>query len=127
MLKVGMMICWDVSYPEVSRELAANGAEMILMPIWGGNETLCKARAIENQIPLVISSYDLRSAIYDQAGEAKAQAKDASSCVVYADLNLAEPMNWKWTGNWRSRIWLEGPVRKDVTAGADARASSAKP
>jgi hypothetical protein len=22
-------------------------------------------------------------------------------------------MNWKWTGNWRSRIWLEGPVRKD--------------
>jgi len=125
--KVAMMICWDVAYPEIAREYAARGAEMILMPIWGGNETLCKARAIENQIPLVISSYDLRSAIYDQAGEAKAQAKDASSCVVYADLNLAEPMNWKWTGNWRSRIWLEGPVRKDVTAGADARASSAKP
>ena len=84
---------------------------MILMPIWGGNETLCKARAIENQIPLVISSYDLRSAIYDQAGEAKAIAPkdDKASCVVYADLNLAEPMNWKWTGNWRDRIWLEGP------------------
>lgn len=111
--KIGMMICWDVSYPEIARELANRGAEIIFMPIWGGNETLCKARAIENQIPLVISSYDLRSAVYDQAGEAKAQAKDASSCVVYAELNLAEPMNWKWTGNWRSRIWLEGPVRKD--------------
>jgi predicted amidohydrolase len=111
--KVGMMICWDVSYPEVARELAARGAEMILMPIWGGNETLCKARAIENQIPLVISSYDLRSAIYDQAGEAKAQAKDASSCVVYAELNLAEPMNWKWIGHWRDQIWVEGPVRTD--------------
>jgi hypothetical protein len=82
---------------------------MILMPIWGGNETLCKARAIENQVPLVISSYDLRSAIYDQAGEAKAQAKDANSCVVYAELDLAEPMNWKWTGHWRDRIWVEGP------------------
>ncbi len=111
--KIGMMICWDVSYPEIARELAHRGAEIIFMPIWGGNETLCKARAIENQIPLVISSYDLRSAVYDQAGEARAQAKDASSCVVYAELNLAEPMNWKWTGNWRSRIWLEGPVRKD--------------
>jgi predicted amidohydrolase len=125
--KVAMMICWDVAYPEIARELTARGAEVIFMPIWGGNETLCKARAIENQIPLVISSYDLRSAIYDQAGEAKAQAKDASSCVVYADLNLAEPMNWKWTGNWRSRIWLEGPVRRDAPPAADARASSAKP
>ena len=110
--KVGMMICWDVAYPEIARELAARGAEIILMPIWGGNETLCKARAIENQVPLVISSYDLRSAIYDQAGEPKAQAKDTSSCVVYADLNLAAAMNWKWTGNWKNRIWLEGPVRK---------------
>ena len=115
--KVAMMICWDVSYPEIARELTARGAEMILMPIWGGNETLCKARAIENQVPLVISSYDLRSAIYDQAGEAKAIAPDLpgkESCVVYADLNLAEPMDWKWSGNWRDRIWLEGPVRKDA-------------
>jgi predicted amidohydrolase len=74
-----MMICWDVATPRSRASCAARGAEMILMPIWGGNETLCKARAIENQIPLVISSYDLRSAIYDQAGEAKAQAKDASA------------------------------------------------
>jgi predicted amidohydrolase len=111
--KVGMMICWDVSYPEVARELAARGAEMILMPIWGGNETLCRARAIENQIPLVISSYDLRSAIYDQAGEPKAIAKDTSSCVVYAEMDLAQAMDWKWTGHWRDRIWLEGPVRKE--------------
>jgi hypothetical protein len=98
---------------------------MILMPIWGGNETLCKARAIENQVPLVISSYDLRSAVYDQAGEAKAIAKDASSCVVYADLDLAAPMNWKWSGHWRDRIWLEGPVRKDAAAG-DGAARPAK-
>ena len=40
--KVGMMICWDVSYPEIARELTAKGAEVILMPIWGGNETLCR-------------------------------------------------------------------------------------
>src|SRR4051794_22680488 len=125
--KVGMMICWDVSYPEVARELAARGAEIILMPIWGGNETLCRARAIENQVPLVISSYDLRSAVYDQAGEPKAQAKDTSSCVVYADLNLAEPMHWKWLGHWRDRIPLEGPVRKDANDPVVQAASNTKP
>jgi len=120
--KIGIMICWDVAYPEIARELAAKGAEVILMPIWGGNETLCKARAIENQVPLVISSYDLRSAIYDQAGEAKAIAPDTSSTVVYADMNLAEGMDWKWSGNWRARIWLEGPVRKDAEQNPQATA-----
>jgi hypothetical protein len=25
-------------------------------------------------------------------------------------------MNWQWTGNWRDRIWLEGPVRPDSSA-----------
>jgi predicted amidohydrolase len=121
--KIAMMICWDVAYPEIARELSARGAEIILMPIWGGNETLCKARAIENQVPLVISSYDLRSAIYDQSGEAKAIAPSVAgkgSCVVYADLDLAGTMNWEWTGNWRDRIWLEGPVRKDASTAATA-------
>ena len=125
--RVGMMICWDVSYPEVARELAAGGAEILFMPIWGGNETLCKARAIENQVPLVTSSYDLRSAIYDQAGEPLAQASDlSSSCVVYAEMNLAEPMDWKWTGKWRDRIWVEGPVRKDAPADSLPPQTSAK-
>jgi hypothetical protein len=27
-------------------------------------------------------------------------------------------MNWEWTGNWRDRIWLEGPVRPDSAAAA---------
>ena len=48
--RVGMMICWDVHFPEVARELAARGAEVLLMPIWGGHETLARARAIENQV-----------------------------------------------------------------------------
>jgi len=123
--KVGMMICWDVSYPEVARELAAGGAEMIFMPIWGGNETLCRARAIENQVPLIISAYDLRSAIYDVTGEPKAVAPDTSTTIVYAEMNLAETADWKWLGKWRDRIWLEGPVRKDAKTEPVARAGDA--
>jgi predicted amidohydrolase len=108
--RVGMMICWDVSYPEVARELSARGAEMILMPIWGGNETLAKARAIENQVYVVASGYDFRTAIYDKAGEVLAKSEDKTS-VIYSQIDLNQRMLWPWLGDWRSRIWLEGPAR----------------
>jgi len=110
--RIGMMICWDISYPEVARELSARGAEMIFMPIWGGNETLAKARAIENQIYLIASGYDFRTAIYDKAGEAIAKSPDSTN-IIYADIDLNQRLLWPWLGDWRSRIWLEGPARHD--------------
>jgi predicted amidohydrolase len=109
--RIGMMICWDISYPEVARELSARGAEMIFMPIWGGNETLAKARAIENQIYLVASGYDFRTAIYDKAGDPIAKSPDSTN-IIYADIDLNQRLLWPWLGDWRSRIWLEGPARK---------------
>jgi predicted amidohydrolase len=106
--RVAMMICWDVSYPEVARELAAKGAEVILMPIAGGNEILVRARAIENQVHLVASGYDIPTAIYDRAGQALAKAeKDPEVVVCEVDLNARHI--WYWLGDWRSRIWREGP------------------
>jgi len=53
------MTCWDVFFPEPARSLAAKGAEIIFMPIWGGNLDLAEAQAIENQVYLVSSSYEL--------------------------------------------------------------------
>ncbi|MCP5118172.1 MAG: carbon-nitrogen hydrolase family protein, partial [bacterium] len=35
--KVGMMICFDNFMPEVARNLTLNGAEVIAMPVWGGD------------------------------------------------------------------------------------------
>lgn len=114
--RIGMMICWDISYPEVARELSARGAEMIFMPIWGGNETLGKARAIENQIYLITSGYNYPTAIYNKAGEeiAKSPADSSSSAVIYADIDLNQRLLWPWLGDWRSRIWLEGPARAEA-------------
>lgn len=113
--RIGMMICWDVHFPEVARELSARGAEMIFMPIWGGNETLARARAIENQIYIVASGYDFRTAIYDKAGETLARSPDSSG-VIYTRIDLNQRMLWQWLGDWRARIWLEGPAREKVAA-----------
>jgi hypothetical protein len=54
--KVGMMICWDSAFVDPARALALQGAEMILAPIWSGNQALIKARALETRVFLVTSS-----------------------------------------------------------------------
>jgi predicted amidohydrolase len=107
--KVGMMICWDVHFPGVARELAARGAEVIFLPIWGGNETLARARAIENQVHLVASGYDFGTAIYDRRGEPIARAaKDPE--VIVVEIDLGERVLWPWLGDWRARIRSEAPA-----------------
>ncbi len=57
-LKVGFLTCYDVRFPELARELAVRGAELIVIPsAWGAGlfkeehwVTLVRARAIENTI-----------------------------------------------------------------------------
>jgi predicted amidohydrolase len=99
-----------VHFPEVARELAARGAEVILMPIWGGNETLARARAIENQLYLVASGYDFKTAIYNRAGQPVAVA-EKDPLVIVTEVDLNERLVWPWLGEWRARIWREGPPR----------------
>ena len=85
---VGLMICYDVFYADPARALALRGAEMILMPIWGGDETLAKARAIENKVFLVASGYDHPTYIMDPDGERLAQARQrGEAAIATIDLN----------------------------------------
>jgi predicted amidohydrolase len=107
--RVGLLICWDSSYPEVARALAERGAEVLFLPIWGGVEALVQARAIENQVHVVASGYDFRSGIFDRKGERIADAKGDPSVVV-ATVDLAEPTLWEWIGNWRARVEREAPA-----------------
>lgn len=106
--RIGMMICWDLQFPEVARELAAEGAEIICLPIWGGNETLARARCIENGIYLVASGYDFRTAIYDRSGEVLAKAEKDPSVIV-TEIDLSKRVYWPWIGDFRSRLWREAP------------------
>src|SRR5690606_39102940 len=55
-IKIGMMICYDISFPEHARALALEGADLVVVPTnWPlaarcNAEYLVNARAIENQV-----------------------------------------------------------------------------
>lgn len=109
--RIGMMICWDVQYPDPARGLALRGAEMILMPIWGGNVTLAKARAIENHLFVVTSGYDYPTHIIDPNGKILATAAGDGAAAI-ATVDLARRYVDSWLGHMRSRFMKE--LRLDV-------------
>jgi predicted amidohydrolase len=103
---VGLMVCWDVQFPEPARALALQGAEILLLPIWGGSEVLAQARAIENSVFLVSSSYDMKTFVVDPAGKVLAEAtKDRP--VVVAEIRLDRPLLQPWIGDMKTRTWKE--------------------
>jgi predicted amidohydrolase len=57
-MRVAFVICWDLGFPEVAREAALGGAELILAPAgwrdpWGPQyELSCASRALDNAVYL---------------------------------------------------------------------------
>jgi len=108
---VGLMICYDVFFADPARNLASKGAEMILMPIWGGNQVLGQARAIENRIFLVASGYDYPTYVMDPDGEVLSLAAQRGEAAV-ATIDLNKRYTHPQLGDMRNRRAKE--LRVDV-------------
>jgi predicted amidohydrolase len=109
------MVCYDGFFPEVARELSNRGAEIIAWPVAGCNPLLARARACENHVFLVSSSYtDVAmnwtiTAVYDREGQPIAQAKDWGSVAV-AEVDLDQPTYWYNLGDFKAMVDRHRPV-----------------
>ena len=101
--RVGLLICYDLRFPEPMRVLALDGAQVILLPTaWPATagfypDFLARARAAENGVHLLAANrvgqerghaFLGRSLIVGPDGEVLAEAPSEGETMLVADLDL---------------------------------------
>lgn len=120
--KIGVIICYDLRFPELSRRLALEGARLICVPAqWPKPRqehwrTLLRARAIENQLYVVsanacgqIGKLDFfgMSMVIDPKGEVVADAGEQEGEII-------APLSWQAMDDWRAQIPCFADRRPEV-------------
>jgi predicted amidohydrolase len=110
--RVGVIICYDLRFPELSRRLALEGAEIIVVPAeWPKPReehwrALLKARAIENQLFIVAANccgvqgkldFFGQSVIHGPKGELLAEGG-------YETAELTATLDFSVMESWRQQI-----------------------
>ena len=98
---IGMLVCWDMQFPEAARELALGGADLICCPTLGWENIYGLSRAYENSVTIaaamtafgeVLPALNSPSCIVDNMGNIVAAAEKNTVCVVTAEIDiLKEP------------------------------------
>jgi predicted amidohydrolase len=118
----GIITCYEVIFPEIARTLHARGARFLVVPTAGNSDkffTMARARAAENLMPLVFSSYSAEAGV--KSDGCGAAIVDSNGCVLVktvhgrnilsANIDLDPPRGSRfWHGrgpkvNLRSDAW----------------------
>ncbi|OHV08643.1 nitrilase-related carbon-nitrogen hydrolase [Kushneria phosphatilytica] len=134
-VRIGLMICFDLEFPEVARALAREGADLLvtisanMTPFGQDHHVFARARAIENGLPHVyvnqvgageVFTFTGGSMVVSPDGQIDAAAGDNGEAVTVAHLELP------FISTLRPRYLelLRDPPPTVRTAGRDGKASS---
>ncbi|WP_207692045.1 carbon-nitrogen family hydrolase [Desulfonema limicola] len=102
---LGLMICYDLRFPEISRTLTLKGANLIIIPAQWPNvrisrwDILSQARAIENQVYIIganrcgkenTTQFNGHSIIVDPSGKVLQWAENGNACALWAEIDMDE-------------------------------------
>ena len=94
--KIGMLVCWDMQFPEAPRILALKGAELIALPTLGWENIYGLCRAYENSVTVATAmGFGGKlppecdpSCVVDNMGRIVAAAGREDSAVVTCDIDI---------------------------------------
>lgn len=66
--KIGIIICYDSWFTDITELLALKGAEVILFPVAGYYRSILPARSADNSVRFVVSTLGGKYGIFDTAG-----------------------------------------------------------
>lgn len=106
--KIGVLICFDIRFPEAARVMCLRGADLICVPTnWPfaaskSSDIVCPARAIENRCFIAAANrvgeengfqFCGRSKIIDEEGNILASADHTQEDFILADIELNKARN----------------------------------
>jgi len=93
--RVGLLICWDILFPETYATLALQGADIVFQPTFGHaeewNDVVARCRAMDWSVPLAVSMWGGNSCVIDQAGNVAARVGSVPDALAVAELTLRVP------------------------------------
>lgn len=117
-VKIGLLICYDIEFPLLSRALAEAGAEIILAPSNTETEhgywrvrTGAQARALENQV------FTVHAPVVGPAPFVAACAQNCGMAGIFAPPDKGFPANGVITlGEWNKPMWVTAKLDLDQLA-----------
>jgi len=88
--RIGIQICFDLSFPEGWKVLADKGAEIVAVPTMSPQTSRPSAYALEGRYYVVTANHRNNATIFNPAGRIDAQISDGDNDVGAGGLNLTQ-------------------------------------